>query len=159
MELTLSELDEYLLALATLLDRHGVNLDSDVLALDRTPSGAVGFELHGLLPAGSGEHASMLTVREHWAPTGDWLGRIEYGYEILDRRRDFRRAYHHHDADAFVRRYSVVVHEHCEKPIGKAPCAHVEGSPIRDGFAGVMRLIETWTDPEPPDCRAFRCLE
>ena len=57
----------------------------------------------------------------------------------------------------FERRYLVVVHEHCERPLGDAACDHYEGSPIRDGYAGVMVLIDAWTDE--PGCFELRCLE
>jgi hypothetical protein len=50
------------------------------------------------------------------------------------------------------------VHEHCERPIGTAPCAHHHGPPIRDGYAGAATLIDAWTG-EPSDCSVLRCLD
>jgi hypothetical protein len=76
---------------------------------------------------------------------------------LLDHERDFRRAHHLHDRDVFVRRFNVVVHEHCERPIGNVQCAHYEGSPIRDAFAGVVALLDAWT-ADPPECADLRCL-
>jgi hypothetical protein len=51
----------------------------------------------------------------------------------------------------------VVVHEHCEQPVGHAVCPHYEGSPIRDAYAGIVALMRVWTDPAP-DCSNLRCL-
>jgi len=52
----------------------------------------------------------------------------------------------------------VVVHEHCERPVGHAGCPYYEGRPIRDAFAGIVALIGTWVGPTP-DCSELRCLE
>ena len=161
MQLSGDALEDHVGALARLLERFGAVLDpDDDIRIRERPDGDRWFELAANLPGAPGAAASRILVQERWhRVAADALERAEYAYELLDQERTARRAFHRHDVDWFVHRYSVVVHEHCERPIGVAPCAHIEGRPIRDGFAGVMRLIETWTDPEPPDCRAFRCLE
>ncbi|HET7026101.1 MAG TPA: hypothetical protein VFI28_00260 [Candidatus Limnocylindrales bacterium] len=96
------------------------------------------------------------------SPTSDRIGadtfeRAEYVYELLDHERNIRRAFHPHDAEAFIRRFQVVVHEHCEHPIGSSVCDHYEGSPVRDAFAGVRLLVDAWAG-ETPDCSALVCL-
>jgi hypothetical protein len=58
----------------------------------------------------------------------------------------------------FVRRFDVVVHEHCEQPIGTVECAHYEGSPVRDAFAAVVALVDAWI-ADPPECSDVRCLD
>jgi hypothetical protein len=63
-----------------------------------------------------------------------------------------------HFPEWFRARHLVLVHEHCERPIGRVACEHYEGSPIKDGFAGVVALLDVWT-AEPPDCASLRCLE
>ena len=89
---------------------------------------------------------AIVELRETWLPNGSGaLDQVEYAYELRDHERDFRQAHHLHDRDVFVHRFSVVVHEHCERPIGRVECAHYEGSPIRDAFAGVVALVEAWT--------------
>ena len=100
-----------------------------------------------------------MELRETWIPDGSGaLERVEYVYELLDHQRDFRQAHHLHDRDVFVRRFSVVVHEHCERPIGSVDRAHYEGSPIRDAFAGLVALVDAWT-ADPPECGDLRGLE
>jgi hypothetical protein len=153
-------LEDYVSRVADLLERFGAVLDPDEDPwLRATPDGARWFELEARI-GGDASSGAALVIRERWRPARpDEFERAEYEYELLDRERDVRRAFHLHDADWFVARYQVVVHEHCEHPIGAAPCPHVEGSPVRDAFAGVTRLMEVWTDPDTPDCRALRCLD
>jgi hypothetical protein len=161
VQLTNDGLDEYVAAVAGLLERYGVSLDVDALGIivGETPLGNAVFELRGFLPDGRQPPVSAVAIREVWSRTGpDACERAEYEYELLDYERDVRRAFHLHDAEWFIERHQVVVHEHCERPTGVAPCQHFGGSPIRDAFAGVMRLIEVWTDPEVPDCGALHCL-
>lgn len=163
MQLSIAELEVYLSRVAELLERYGVVLDfepTDSLVLDESPSGAMSFALRGFLPDGQFPPLSVLEVRERWrrlAP--DQLERWEYEFELLDHERGFRRAFHLHDSQEFIRRFHVVVHEHCEQPIGTAPCTHMAGPPVPDGFRGVELLLAAWIDPILPDCEAMPCLE
>lgn len=163
MQLSISELEDYLSRVAELLERYGVVLDMEEtapLVLDESPSGAMSFELRGFLPDGRVPPLSVVEVRERWrrlAP--DQVERWAYEYELLDHERGFRRAFHLHDDEWFVRRFHVVVHDHCENPIGAAPCAHIAGLPVRDAYRGVDLLLGAWIDPSPPDCKAMECLE
>lgn len=162
MQLSSDDLTDYVAAVAALLERYGVVLDlptSGAIALDEAPSGIASFALTGALPGGNRPPLSQLAVREKWRPIGEGIfERAEYAYELLDHERDFRRAFHLHDASDFVRRYLVAVHEHCERPVGEAPCEHVAGAPVRDAYAGALALIRVWTDPNIPDCAALDCL-
>ena len=163
MQLSVAELEDYLSRIAELLERSGVVLDLEPtapLVLDESPSGAMSFTLRGFLPDGRFPPLSVLEVRERWrrlAP--DQLERREYEFELLDHERGVRRAFHLHDSEDFIRRFHVVVHEHCEQPIGTAPCAHMTGPPVPDGYRGVELLLAAWSDPMPPDCAAITCLE
>lgn len=163
MRLTAADLAAYESTIAVLLERYGVSLDLDAdapIALEESPNGALSFELRGFLPDGRRPPLSVLLVREKWGEVGrDSYERLGYEYELLDHERRFRRAYHLHDVDHFVRRFNVAVHEHCERPIGVASCPHFEGSPIRDGFRGVEILVDAWTNPTIPDCAVLSCLE
>jgi hypothetical protein len=163
VQLTRSALEDYLADVTELLERYGVVLDlgpNDDLALDESPSGSLSFELRGFLPDGREPPRSVLELREVWRPTAaEGLERWEYEFELLDHERDFRRAFHLHDRDAFVRRYQVVVHEHCEQPVGMAPCPHLAAKPVRDAFRGVELLVDAWMDPDIPDCSQLPCLE
>lgn len=163
MQLSEDEVEDYASRLVALLERFGVVLTmpgpSEPVDLLEADDGSLSFELVGSLPDGREPARSTLELRERFQPiTGGGFERDRYAYELLDRERGFRRAFDLHDPEWFERRYLVVVHEHCERPIGTAPCAHFLGSPIRDGYAGAVALIDAWTG-EPPDCSAFGCLD
>ena len=68
-----------------------------------------------------------------------------------------RRAFHLHDPEVFLRRFLVLVHEHCERPIGTSHCDHYAGLPMRDSREGIGRILAAWTDGF--DCHALTCLE
>lgn len=152
-------LSAYLSEVAELMERFGIVLAEDELVIGEGPDGHRTFALRGFLPEGRRPPRSILELRERWRPVGaDAFERAEYAYELLDRERSVRRAFHLHDADVFVRRFQVVVHEHCEQPIGRSVCDHHEGSPVKDGFAAVLLLVDAWTG-DRPDCSALPCLE
>lgn len=160
---TAHAIEDYLSAVATLLERYGVNVraPSGMAAVEllEDSGGRLSFELLGHLPNGGAGDRSEIAVREVFERVGqDQYERIGYEYELLDRERDYRRALHLHVPEWFRARYLVLVHEHCERPIGRVACEHYEGSPLRDAFAGIGALIDVWTS-EPPDCDSLRCLE
>jgi len=164
VQLTGEALEGYLANIALLLERYGVALDleqDEALTLVESDSGRLSFSVQGFLPDGRQPPQAIVQVREIWRPTsaGGPYERADYAYELLDHERDFRRAFHLHDRDVFVRRHDVVVHEHCERPIGNAPCAHLSGFPVRDAFAGVERLLDAWLEPQMPACDGLPCLE
>lgn len=138
----------------------GLLVHQEDLLVRESPGSGLWFELRAALPSARASGRAIAVVRELWrtAPP-NLLERREYEYELLDHDRDFRRAWHLHDHDFFVDRYRVVVHEHCESPIGSIACDHYAGEPVRDAFAGVELLLDAWVDPNPPDCRALTCLE
>jgi hypothetical protein len=162
VQLTQAALEDYLSRVAELLERYGVALDigpQEDLALEESPSGARSFELRGFLPDGQMPPGSTVVLREVWSrATGNRLERTGYEFELLDHERDFRRAFHLHDPEFFIGRFQVVVHEHCEQPIGTAPCDHMAGDPVRDAYQGVEVLLGVWVDPVVPDFSRFRCL-
>lgn len=161
MRLAAAAVDDYVSRLVELLERCGVVLSNpapgepaEVLEAD---DGSLSFELIGSLPDGPVPGLSTLEVRERFRTVaGEMFERDGYEYELIDRARDLRRAFHYHDSEWFERHYLIVVHEHCERPIGDTACDHYHGSPIRDAYAGVMALLEAWTSP--PSCSGLRCL-
>jgi len=163
VRLSLAGLEDYVARIAELLERYGAVLDLDPgepVELIESPSAGLSFAIRGFLPDGRQPPLSVLAVREKWRLAGtETYDRWEYEYELLDHEREFRRAFHLHDAEDFIRRFYVVVHEHCERPIGTAPCPHGEGSPIPDGYRGVEVLLDAWTDPTLPDGAAMTCIE
>jgi hypothetical protein len=163
VQLSIPDLEDYLSRLAEHLERYGVVLDLEdtaPLGLDESPTGVMSFQIRGFLPDGRMPQLSIIEVRERWRRLAqDRVERSEYEFELIDHERGYRRAFHLHDGEYFVRRYQVVAHGHCEEPIGTSPCAHFADSPVRDGYRGVDRLMETWIDPSPPDCSKVDCLE
>lgn len=162
MRLTSAGLDDYVADLAELAERYGIALslaDGDSLTLEIEANGLRRVLVSGALPAGRRSGHSSVEVAETWRPVGpDSYERSAYRYELLERERDFRRAFHRHDEDLFARRYGVVVHEHCEAPIGAAPCAHPFGAPVRDGYRAIELLMSAWV-ADPPHCASLPCLE
>ena len=141
--------------LATYLARTGADFVERRLeyASDRTRAQIV---LEADLPGDGLPPVSRAMVRGAFALLDGMWQQVAYRYELLDREMDARRAYHFHDADHFIRRYLVAVHEHCERPIGTSRCDHYSGSPIRDSREGVQRILAAWTDGF--DCEALTCL-
>ncbi len=153
---------EYLARVAAFLERCGVALrlsKDDDLELLEDDDGVLSFELLGDLPGRTRRATARVAIREEFRPVApDLYERSRYEYELLDTARNFRRTFHLHFPEYFERRFLVVVHEHCERPIGHVDCDHFEGPPIRDAYAGANVLMDAWTG-EPPDCRSLRCLE
>ncbi len=163
VDLASQELDDYVSRLLELLERYGVVITkpgvgrlAEILEAD---DGSLSFEVIGSLPDGRQPARSTIEFRERFQPIdGARFERVGYEYELLDHERNFRRAFHVHDREWFERYHMVVVHTHCERPVKHGACKHYEGSPIRDGYAGVLALIDVWMD-EPPDCTKRHCLE
>lgn len=153
----------YLQQVVQLLEQYGAALskpaDGDDLELTEDDAGILTYELRAELADGISPALARIEVREAFEIVdSDLYERTRYEYELLDTARDYRRALHLHSPEAFVRAYQVVVHEHCERPIGTVECHHYEGSPIKDAFAGVRALMGIWT-ADAPDCRRLRYLD
>lgn len=156
---TTTSVERYLLEVANLVERLGITIrgDPDIPLLEDR-DGGLSFEFSGDLPDGQDPARAEIIIREAFQQDGpDRYLRARYEYELIDRERDVRRAFHLHDPDWFGRRFLVVVHEQCERPIGAVDCEHYEGTPVRDAFAGVLALIDAWTG-DPPDCSTLHCL-
>ena len=163
MHLTYEACATYLGHVAEFLERYGLVLgepaEGDDLVLEEDEAGVLSYELWGDLPDGNRGTPARIEIREEFTPIrSDVYERTRYEYELRDEAREYRRAFHLHSPEPFMRAYLVVVHEHCERPIGAKICQHYEGSPVKDAFAGVGALIDAWTG-EPTDCRRLRCLD
>jgi len=159
---TQDEIAAYLASAANLLGRYGADLafpaGLDAVELLEDSNGNLSYELLGTLGSQNAAR-SELAIREGFDRLGpDQYERMRYEFELVDRGRDYRRAFHMHFTDWFIERYQVVVHEHCERPIGRVLCEHYEGSPVKDAFAGILKLVDAWTDA-PPECVDLRCLD
>lgn len=157
---TIGSIEGYVQDLAALVERLGVTIQADdEIPILEDRDGGLSFELFGRLPDGLDPFRAEIVIREGFDPDGrhEYM-RSRYEYELLDRSRDLRRAFHLHHPDWFGRRFLVVVHEHCERPIGAVECLHYFGTPIKDAFAGAIALFDGWTG-EAPDCSQLHCLE
>jgi hypothetical protein len=154
---------DYLADLAQLAERYGITPgppSNELLSPAIEPDGTRRFNLVGFLPDGRQPPEAVIRVDERWRPhnDGDGYERSAYRYELIDHERGYRRAFHWHDESYFERRYGVVVHEHCESPVGSAPCPHYFGAPVRDGYRTIELLMSTWVG-DPPNCPDLPCLE
>lgn len=149
------QLEAYLTDLAGHLWSLGADLTEPELL--EAGDDVVGFELAGELPGAGVPKPGVIILRERWRTVGDELERIEYGYELIDHPRERRRAYHLHDVEAYRAAYDVLVHEHCEEPMGTIVCHHYYGEPVTDGYAAFRLLYLAWSD-ESMGCDELRCL-
>lgn len=157
------ECEGYLTKVAELMERYGVQLTKPApgedLELLEDDEGVLSFELIGQLPDVEGAGGANVEVREGLAPLGDGTYRTStYEYELVDHVGTYRRAFHLHDPEWFGGRYLVVVHEHCERPLGRVDCEHYAGSPLKDSYAGLTRLVDTWSNGST-ECGTLICLE
>ena len=162
MRATYTDIESYLVGVVALLERHGIVLrepaQGDDLVIEEDDAGALSFELLGELPHGEELVVAQVEMRDEFRRIGpDLYERSRYAYELLDHARDYRRSFHLHSREWFEREFLVIVHEHCERPIGQVDCEHFEGAPIKDAYAGVGLLMDVWTG-ETPDCADLRCL-
>ena len=157
MSLDLAGLGRYLVGLTTYVERWGVEI-GHLSSLDRDPDDVIGFVIEGRLPATTGPGAEII-LRERWSPDAGRWERSEYAYELIDHELASRRAFHQHDSEAFIRRFRVVVHEHCEGVLGSPDCLHYAGLPVLDGYDGARRLLAIWVDPGGISCDGLTCLE
>lgn len=157
MTLDLPALDRYIVSLAKALYTRGFELPANPTAL-RDPSGAVRFSINGFIP-GPTSDGDEIVLEEIWAPVRnhEWLRR-EYAYEMIDRARHRRRAFHLHDG-GLASRFGVSVHEHCEEELGAPDCQHYLGRELPHGYLALELLVAAWVEPGPLDCDALTCLE
>lgn len=163
MQLRRDQCDLYAGQVAALMERYGVLLTTPAPGEDletyENADGAIAFELRGDLPSSRVDHPATIEVRETLVPAGgDSYVTQRYEYELLDPLGDHRRAFHMHDPDWFARELYVLVHEHCEHPVGRVECDHYAGPPVKDSFYGVVRLLKAWTDGAI-GCASLDCLD
>lgn len=133
--------------------------DGDEAELARASDGSLLLDLEARLPVGRHSADVELDLFERWAPAArDTFERSEYRFELRHRGLDYRRAYHRHDVDHFVRAFDVATHEHCETPIGIAACGHYAGAPVANAIEAFDSLYDLWLTGAPPECGSLRCL-
>jgi hypothetical protein len=158
-----NELLAYLADLAEELERYAVTLvapgDRDEISLGKEADGSLVIDLEGRLPTLRRSRDVDLDLFERWRLVGpDQWACVEYAYELRHHEIGYRRAFHRHDEDYFVRMHGVATHEHCEATMGVEMCRHYYGRPVVDAFDGFRRLYATWLTDQKPDCLALICL-
>lgn len=131
-------------------DDVSIGRDGDALVID--------LECRPPLPRRSADVRIVLV--ERWRQVAaDRYERVAYKFEIRHDELQYRRAFHRHDVEHFLRTSDVATHEHCEASIGYAACDHYFGQPIGDAREGFLRLYELWLSDDKPDCSTLRCLD
>lgn len=134
--------------------------DSDEISLGRDDDGTLVIDLECRPPLARRSADVLMQLFERWRPTGrDRYERVDYKFEIQHHQLQYRRAFHRHHVEHFLRAFDVATHEHCESSIGLAACDHYLGVPVVDAQEGFMRLYEQWLSDEKPDCSALHCLD
>jgi hypothetical protein len=162
IEATTDELLAYLADVVERAERYGATVqppDRETVAWLRGGDDLI-MDLLVYPPVGRRSRGVEITLQERWRPRSpDRWELTEYGYELRNQELDYRRAFHQHDVEHFVRAFGVVVHEHCEASMGNAACGHYGGEPCRGALDGLERLYVVWTGGTKPDCARLRCLE
>ena len=134
--------------------------DSDEISLGRDDDGALVIDLECQPRLARRSADVLMELFERWRPTGDdRYERVDYKFEIQHHELQYRRTYHRHHVEHFLRSFDVATHEHCESSIGLAACDHYLGGPVVDAREGFMRLYALWLSDEKPDCSARPCLD
>lgn len=153
----------YLASLVEKLEHFAVTVlppdDREEISLGQERDGNLIVDLEARLPAPPGSDDVELDFFERWRSVEQdvWM-RIEYKYELRHHELGYRRAFHRHDADHFVRMHDVATHEHCESTLGIKACDHYYGEPVADAFDGFERLYDLWLTDRAPDCSFLNCL-
>ncbi len=153
----------YLADLVEQIERLAVTVlppnDADEIALGRENDGSLVIDLACRPPLPPRSADVEIALFERWRPSGrDQFERVDYAYEIRHHELGYRRAFHRHDAEHFLRAFDVATHEHCEAVLGYPTCAHYFGEPVVDASDGFRRVYELWLTDAKPDCSALSCL-
>ena len=157
-----NDLITYFADLVEELERYAIILllpRDDELALGDTGDGGLVVDLQGRLPVSPRSKNVDLELFEVWREVGGAWTCVEYKYELRHRELEYRRAFHRHDEEHFVRVRGVATHEHCEATMGIEVCRHYAGQPVVGGFDAFRRLYDLWLVDAKPDCRALVCLD
>jgi hypothetical protein len=163
IEATAEDLLDYLANVIERAERLGATVlppnDAETVAWERHGDELV-MDLVVRPPVGSRSRLVEMVLQERWrAVGGDRWELAEYGYELRDHELDYRRAFHRHDVDHFVRGCGVATHEHCEATMGRPACSHYMAiPPCLGALDGFDRLYGVWLAGTKPDCSQLRCL-
>jgi hypothetical protein len=161
---TKDDLLTYLADLVGEIERFAVTVqppnDRHDIELGREEDGSLVVDLECRPPHPRRSADVLMEIFERWRPLGAGrYDRVDYKFELRHGELNYRRAFHRHDSEHFLRAYDVVTHEHCEATMGVVVCSHYHGEPVADATQGFNRLYELWLADEKPDCSALLCLD
>ncbi|MBA3435724.1 MAG: hypothetical protein H0X20_02295 [Chloroflexi bacterium] len=159
MILVAQAIGEYVSGLAKATYSRGFELPANpIIEIDR--AGFLSFSISGSLPDPAAAESAEISLDEIWRPLpGRRRERREYTYDVIDRPRRRRLAFHLHDRDLAEATFGVAVHEHCEETLGDPACAHYLGRELPDGYLALELLMAAWVEPDALGCERLRCLE
>ena len=110
------------------------------------------------MPGADAPRPAIIKMVEVWTPMrrGDHR-RVGYAYDFIEYPLNRRRAFHRHDEEAFLRRFGVAVHEHCEEVLDQPTCGHYMGLPV-DGYEAIRRFTVLWGQAGALGCSRLRCI-
>jgi len=157
--LSTQPLNQYVIGLAKALDTRGFEVAGGPVA-EVGATGHVAYSIVGILDEAGAAGRTEISLDEIWRPLSErrWERR-EYAYDLLDRARRRRRAFHLHDRELSEAALRTVVHEHCEEVLGEAACEHYLGRELPDGYQAIELLMAAWVDPGHLGCAQLVCLE
>lgn len=158
MILRIQGIDQYVTSLAKTLYTQGYEL-AKVPTVEVDEAGFLTFSIVGLIPDPEVAEATELRLEEIWrrVPDQRWERR-EYTYDLIDRPRQRRRAFHLHDRELAEAALGAAVHEHCEEILGQATCEHYLGREMPDAYVAIDYLVAAWVEPGSLGCAALTCL-
>lgn len=158
MILSTQALNQYVVGLAKALDTRGFEIEGGPVA-EFDPTGHVAYSVVGVLDEPDGGRTEII-LDEIWRPLPErrWERR-EYTYDLVDRPRQRRRAFHLHDRELAEAALRTVVHEHCEERIGQPAGPHYLGRELPDGYRAIDLLLAAWLEPGDLGCASLICLD
>jgi hypothetical protein len=152
-------LDLYITGLAKALYTHGFDIASHPIA-EIDPDGTIAFSIVGAIPEPGSALAAEIDLDEVWRrDADDRLRRDAYVYELIDRPRGRRRAFHMHDTEVLTPSSGPAVHEHCEEVLGHPDCDHYVGRELPNGYSAIELLVAAWLEPGQLECSSLICLD
>jgi len=160
--LSTPSLNQYVIGLAKALYTRGFDIETGPLA-EFDAAGHVAYSVVAVLDearAGGPASRTEISLDEIWHPLPErrWERR-EYAYDLVDRPRRRRRAFHLHDRELSEAVLRSIVHEHCEEVIGQSACGHFLGRHMPDGYVAIDLLVAAWLEPTALGCDALVCLD
>ena len=158
MILSTQSLNQYILGLAKALDTRGFQIQGGPVG-EFDSTGHVAYSVVGAFDEPDPGGRTEIILDEIWrALTERRWERREYTYDLVDRPRHRRRAFHLHDRELAETALRTVVHEHCEEVIGRPVCRHYLGRELPDGYQAIDLLVAAWVEPGDLGCASLICL-